>query len=213
MKKLISIMALALPLLVVGVTRQTARVRAASDPPFQLHGVKEFFASGDFAVPEGVTSLMVEMWGGGGAGFVGTPSCAAGSGGGGAYTRSVINVVPGETYRVVVGAGGVLSGGNGGASEVLGPRSNVLLFAGGGQGGSATAGGAGGEVDPEAEISHPGFQVQSPPFCISESGAGIAYAVNLAPNGQEGPGSIGSGGQSWPTGATPGSPGYVLITW
>jgi hypothetical protein len=211
MKKLISIMALALPVLVLGVTRQAARVRAASDPPLQRHGVQEFFTSGDLTLPLGVTSVMVEMWGGGGGGFD-----AGGGGGGGAYTRSVMSVVPGETYQVVVGAAGAVSGGNGGESEVLGPASKILLFAGGGQGGSATAGGAGGEADPAAEISHPGFQGYSPP---SNAVGGAAYAANLAPNydvigacGLNSTQQIGCGGGAF-VGVYPGGPGYVLITW
>jgi hypothetical protein len=225
MKKLTGVMALALLVLMGGTASQTGRVPAASNPPPEVHGVKEFFASGDFTVPEGVTSVMVEMWGGGGGGFVGSETAAAGGGGGGAYTRSAITVVPGRTYSVIVGAGGAAGGGNGGTTRIDAPAAAppsppviwILVYAGGGQGGRATAGGAGGEGDPQAAISHPGFPGQYYPDEASGPG-GVAYAWNLTPNAGYS-GNIGFGGFSWagnpvtaPRG-DPGGPGYVLITW
>ena len=55
----------------------------------------------------GMTSVTVECWGGGGRGGVRTSGLNVGSagGGGGAYSRSVINVTSGESYDVHVGAG------------------------------------------------------------------------------------------------------------
>ncbi len=55
-------------------------------------------------VPEGVTSVLVELWGGGGAGAAGgTPG---GGGAGGSYARATFAVTAGEQFTVSVGAGG-----------------------------------------------------------------------------------------------------------
>jgi hypothetical protein len=68
-----------------------------------------------FTPPEGVSSLIVEAWGGGGGGGSGEPSgagnAAGAGGGGGGYARGTL---PAANYSLVVGAGGGAntSGGN-----------------------------------------------------------------------------------------------------
>ena len=61
--------------------------------------------------PAGVTSATIEAWAGGGTGGGKANSepiaGAAGGGGGGEYSKKVVTVVPGVSYPVVVGAGGV----------------------------------------------------------------------------------------------------------
>jgi len=189
--------------------------------------VKEFLGSGTsvFTVPPNITALMVEMWGAGGAGGRTTycptsgPSAYGGAGGGGAYTRTVFPVTPGEVLAIVVGTGGVsgVNGGDAGASAVL--RGNTIVtFAGGGHGGtpdSATSkgtGGAAGSADPNAAISHPGYPGGYP------SAPGYPYAYNLAPisvfgnNPTVGIG-IGDGGGACDSSISYGAPGYVLLTW
>jgi hypothetical protein len=78
--------------------------------------VENIFASGNYTVPAGITELLVECWGGGGAGL-GYPnvpqSTTGGGGGGGAYSASVVSVTPGDVIPVVIGAGGVSTGGAG----------------------------------------------------------------------------------------------------
>lgn len=62
-----------------------------------------------WTAPSGVTSVTVELWGAGGGGGAGATlnSGRGGSGaGGGEYRKSVITVVPGNTYTIVVGAHG-----------------------------------------------------------------------------------------------------------
>lgn len=55
--------------------------------------------------PAGVTSVTLQMWGGGGAG-----QSDAGSGGGGAFLQTTsIPVQFGKTYNIIVGAGGLLT--------------------------------------------------------------------------------------------------------
>jgi hypothetical protein len=52
--------------------------------------------------PAGVTSILVETWGGGGAGAAG-----GGGGEGGSYARKTVTVVPGTTYYLSCGNGGI----------------------------------------------------------------------------------------------------------
>jgi hypothetical protein len=74
--------------------------------------VDEFTASGTWECPEGVTKIIVEGCGGGGAGGCGGSGAvggggAGGSGGGGAiYHSRAITVVPTTVYTVTRGAGG-----------------------------------------------------------------------------------------------------------
>ncbi len=70
------------------------------------------FASGGtytWTAPSCVTSATIEVWGaGGGGGAAGGAASRSGSGGGGgAYGSSVLSVIPGATYSLFVGAGGM----------------------------------------------------------------------------------------------------------
>jgi hypothetical protein len=140
-----------------------------------FNGIQEFVAipatfsspptlSFPFTVPQGVTHLLVEMWGagggggGGGDGFVasspfGTISCSGtngGSGGSGGYIRAVITVTPGAIYTVTLGTPGTggppvgnlspSGAGNGiGATDTVITDSSgtLVISAGGGKGGSS----------------------------------------------------------------------------
>lgn len=170
--------------------------------PGGINGVKEFFTSGTWTAPVNITHVMVEMWGGGGGGGGGIAGCSTigdsssegAGGGGGAYTLTVVSVTLGATYNVVVGAAGTggsvgTNGTNGGDSRFTDASSNVLTFAGGGQGGpmvtTSGLGGAGGAADPNAMISHVGLVANASGTQIDNGGptnAGWPYAFNLAPN-------------------------------
>ena len=75
-----------------------------------LQAQTSFFTSPgaqSWTCPIGVNSVIIECWGAGGGG---SSSPAAGNlkgggGGGGAYARSIITVVPGQTYNLYVGRG------------------------------------------------------------------------------------------------------------
>lgn len=102
-----------------------------------------FTTSGNFTVPVGVSSITVEAWGGGGKGGTRTNSGGgAGGAGGGAYVRSVLTVVPTNTYTVTVGAGSTNT--SAGGDSWFG--SNTLLLAKGGESvaNNTTAGANGG---------------------------------------------------------------------
>jgi hypothetical protein len=103
-----------------------------------------------FTVPAGITTISVEIWGGGGNGSYITQY----GGGGGGYGFQVFQVNPLDTFRVVVGgAAGTSSfsnklyatgGGNGGSSGGAGGYSNSPYNIWGGNGGYCSAGGGNG---------------------------------------------------------------------
>ncbi|WP_395049927.1 T9SS sorting signal type C domain-containing protein [Flavobacterium sp.] len=100
--------------------------------------------------PAGVTSINVEAWGGGGAGAsVGNGSNGGfGGGGGGAYASSLMSVIPGTNYTIVVGKGGTASSKNNDPNDDGGNSTfnSTSVKAAGGSGAFSTqrTGGAGG---------------------------------------------------------------------
>lgn len=78
----------------------------------QAQTVTEFNAAGttvEWTVPTGVTQITIEAWGAGGAGgFAGDQDreYPTGGGGGGAYAKSTVGVIPGSILNVTVGRGG-----------------------------------------------------------------------------------------------------------
>jgi hypothetical protein len=157
--------------------------------PGGVNGTQEFISDGLFTVADGITKIMVEMWGTGTNGvcvnFMG--SLIPFGGGGGAYTRTVISVTPGEVLGITTGSQGV-------DTAVL-RGTTVITFAGAGNNNT------GGAADPSAAISHPGHGAGST--------GGKGYASNLTPEGRFSNG--GDGNCSGPS--TAGQPGYVLLTW
>lgn len=103
----------------------------------------------DWTVPENVTSINVQVWGGGGQGGGANPALqgAGGGGGAGGYGTQTLSVTPGEVYVVKVGLGGRVdltikaAGNTGGTSSFS--RNSLLLNATGGIGGVNATGGAG----------------------------------------------------------------------
>ena len=115
--------------------------------------------SSTWLCPAGVTSVIVECWGGGGGGgFAKYQYTAAGSGAGGSYINYTMPVTPGTTYYIYVGAGGsggkdsITPGSTGGSSyfgsttDTL-PQSAVVLAVGGIGGNSVDSSGAKGAPD------------------------------------------------------------------
>ena len=109
-------------------------------------GVSEF----EFTPPTGVTKVEALVVAGGGAGGY---NHGGGGGGGGLVHDDALAVVPGQTYTVHVGTGGVASasaslyGGNGGNSSIALNGAALVSATGGGaggNGGSNTAGKVGG---------------------------------------------------------------------
>jgi hypothetical protein len=69
--------------------------------------------SGNWTCPAGVTSVLVECWGGGGSGASGDSSHNGGGGGGAEYSARTLAVTPGNLYPYFVGGGGAATGGGG----------------------------------------------------------------------------------------------------
>jgi hypothetical protein len=91
--------------------------------------------------PVGVSTILVECWGGGAGGRANISTGGCGGGGGGAYARrNAVSVLPGQGYPYLVGAGGIgynngtVSSGPGTCSAAGGTRPTTS--SGGGLGGS-----------------------------------------------------------------------------
>ncbi len=135
--------------------------------------------SGNFTwtAPCGVTSITVGVWGAGGAGGgANNGNQNGGGGGGGAFSMNVVTVVPGTTYNIVVGEGGVGDGNNGndGGASSFG-TGGTLVSANGGEGGTRGNPGAGG---------------------VRGTGGAPAANARLGGNGAPGTSSGGGGGGS-----------------
>jgi len=179
--------------------------------PGGFTGAKLFTANGTWIAPATITHVMVELVGAGGGGFgpFGAET-GGGQGGGGAYTKALVPVTPGDTYTVIVGkAQATLAGSQaaGAASAFEDPKFSALAVAAGGAGGFEGTGGAGGVVDAESTdlFASPGLVGANG---VTEDPNG----VQLVPNGVE----YGLGGQGTAasnTAGSMGSDGAVLLTW
>jgi microcystin-dependent protein len=163
--------------------------------------VRLFTTSGSWTVPAGVNLIKLLVVGGGGGGNhnkAGGPSIATGNGApgkGGQVVTANVSVNPGETYTIVVGAGGK-GGSDWGVSETgySGSQSSFGTFvAAGGTGG----GGSGGQGTPSIEL-------------------GVNVAVDGSTGGQSSaPGSGGGGGTTtnavWGFNGGTGNDGIVLL--
>jgi hypothetical protein len=70
-------------------------------------GVVNLTTSGNFSVPNGVTQIEVEVWGGGAGSFASIPGLASGGGSGGGYARKrIAGLTPGQSIAVTIGVGG-----------------------------------------------------------------------------------------------------------
>ncbi len=156
-----------------------------------------------WVVPAGVSSVIVQAWGGGGgSGGVSVRStssgtyCSAGSGGGGggAYAQSTLSVVAGQSYTVSVGAAGTAGAASGGGN--------------GGDGGSSTFSGTGGTVTAvggtggtgTGAIASTGAQAQR-----AGGAGGVAASGNGTIKYSGGAGGFGAGGGSADNGGGGGS--------
>lgn len=168
----------------------------------------EVFTSGNYnwIVPAGVTSVVVEMWSGGGGGAVGGYNYCGGSGGAGGYGKGAVSVIPGSVIPIAVGTGGngcstintLLScnGSNGGNTSF----DNLIAVGGGGgigyissQGTNGTPGTCNALVNCSSTTNNP---------CINY--LGVQYGLAGGGTCHSGPGSFSS---------LSGREGYLILTW
>ncbi len=156
-------------------------------------------SDGTCEVPAGVTSMTIHAYGGGG-GVVGGMDARSGAGGG-SFCGATVTVVPAATLTITVGLGGVEAA-DGGASSVTGYTTVGNLVANGGSttggmdaaglggttaactitGGTAFAGGAGGDRDNAMGAGSGG------------GGGSSATSLNAGVAGSPGAGTVGGAG-------------------
>jgi hypothetical protein len=161
-----------------------------------------------WTVPDDVTSVKVECWGGGGAGGL-----AAGGGSGGAYATRTFTVSPGDSYNYQVAKGGTHStGGNNGNSawsSYFWDLDGSILVQGAGGYGCRDGGTAGGIVNPGSQGStiHNGGAGGS---AYGNGGGGGGASGGTTTGGTGGATSTtntGGAGAAAPTGGGPGGNG------
>jgi hypothetical protein len=148
-----------------------------------------FTSSGTWTCPQGVTSVTVECWGGGGAGGAGGSANGqpGGGGAGGQYVKKEnITVTPGVTYTVSVATAQTVAGGNGNDSWFM---NNTTVLAKGGEGGKSYAllgtGGLGSTAGGIGDVVYRGG-----------SGADMNLPAKASGAGGGGAGSNGNGGDA-----------------
>lgn len=187
-------------------------------------GIQIFNTPGSmlFTVPDGVTRLVAQLWGGGGGGGGANSFHSKGGGGGGAgaFKEYLLRVTPGSRLTINVGFGG--NGGTfsnnsgtlgnngtaGGPSEVIGAASgNVVAWGGGAGTGALSASGYGGEGGTHSWQGTPGSIV--PPATVPVNGRVFQlseFGENLSPLLKTIAGGSGSYGSSFQGGGGGGAP-------
>lgn len=165
-----------------------------------------------FTVPDNVTEITVEVWGGGGrGGNVNDNNTAAGGGGSGAYGRSVLSVQPGQQFSLSVGAGSTSPNQSGGNSSFGSPA--VVAAGGGGSVSVNTSAGGSAGAALAGDVTTPGN-----PGGDGETGGSNRRggAGGTAPDGLEVAGGTGGapgqGGQDGSPGGAPGGGGGGAAT-
>lgn len=103
--------------------------------------IQTFTSNGSWTCPGGVTSVIVECWGGGGG--VSSPGNGvkrAGAGGG-AYSLKTLSVTPGLSYNYYIGSAGANTGGNGGDTYWIDVSTAMAKGGTGNKGTNSAAGG------------------------------------------------------------------------
>lgn len=166
--------------------------------------------------PAGVNFVSVMAVGGGGAGFLGTPTNqggGAGGGGGGLGYANNVAVTPGNSYTVVVGSGGTVT--TAGTAGTAGGNSYFIDLTtcvgyGGGRAANATTIGTGGSFTPNGGAGgNGGLGIANTSYNVSGGGGGAGgytgtggVGGNPSASGGAGAGGGGGGGAGGANAAT-----------
>lgn len=167
-----------------------------------VHGTQTYNVPGNytFVVPDGISRLIVDMWGaggGGGGGALGTINQGSGGGGGaGSYLSLSLPVVSGQIIPIVVGSGGYgggfdSPGAPGGLSKV---GDYIAYGGGGGANGVSSSGGAGGGSATATANGRTGAQNLSPNSKLTLNDSSIQRVGYMGGNGSSGYNSYEGGG-------------------
>ncbi|MBM3944082.1 MAG: VWA domain-containing protein [SAR202 cluster bacterium] len=169
-------------------------------------GLTEYYTtagSHTFTVPEGITEITVEVWGGGGGGPTGTGRGPGG--GGGAYARTTFTVSPSEQFTVNVGAGGAT--GEAGGDSWFDNSSTLMAKGGASPAPSDSSGAQGGQASASiGDVKYSGGNGGNRGSGGGGGGGGSAFTSANGSNGGNGGGSSGgSGGTGTGAGGAGGS--------
>nr|WP_294934436.1 GEVED domain-containing protein [uncultured Flavobacterium sp.] len=159
------------------------------------------------AIPSGVTSVTVQLWGAGGGGQGATGNPAAGAGGtGGGYIKSTYNVSAGN-YNYFVGTGGTggTTGTNGTASWFVN-NTTFLAVGGNGSGAAVSANSANGTAANAPSAGNIGGTIFT---TYGGKGANGGYATPYSGGGGSSAGSTASGNAATSTGGVAPTDGYA----
>jgi hypothetical protein len=198
-------------------TNSSVSSSGASNIPFIFQSPVKFETPGTYnwKVPPGITTIWIEVWGGGGqGGGIGGKANYSSGGGGGSYGYGRFTVVPGTLYVVTVGAGGniTINSGSGGSSSV----GTLISANGGARGGfsnnfstcAALVGGNGGtssaSFNLSGEIGSSSLPCNGP--LIGNGGdaanGGIGGSGNMTSTGGNGQNPGGGGGGAYNAGSS-----------
>lgn len=105
--------------------------------------------TGTWTVPNGVTSIIVECIGAGGAGS----NSGGGGGGGGGYAKGTIAVSPGTVYNIQVGQGPANTGVGSTLRSTWFSSSSIIIGNGGSHGANSTTNASGGTGSAHASVT------------------------------------------------------------
>ena len=193
-------------------------------------GVQTFTTSGIFVVPQSVTQVDVELWGGGAGSFASIPNVPSGGGSGGGYARKrITGLSPGQIINVTIGSGGAggTTAGNpataGGTSSfgsfvsATGGSLNAFASTSGPQNGATPGGtGIGGDMNGtgsagQAGISNVGGLGGAAPMGGTQN-SGTSGVPGTFPGGRAAGAGTGASGNQAYNGAQ-GAGGYVIVRW
>ena len=174
-----------------------------------VSGGKSITSSQSFTVPAGVTSLIIDICGGGGSGGAGSgASFAAGYGGkqGECLASQTLSTSPGAVLDITVGNGGVYPN-SGGDSIISGGSTELFHVAGGAKGVNAPASGGSYQTNGESSLIGGG---------TGGTGGTSTYGNRNHPSGGSLYAAGGGGGDGYPNDGWPGAPGsqgIVKLSW